>query len=70
MAIADFKRLLLAVIAAHFPTAGTEILQRRTTILQARVSIDEKTLRCEEPDVQDMMAEMKTTIDQLGVLKS
>jgi hypothetical protein len=114
MAVADFKKSLLAAIAAHFPTASTEILQKRTTILQARVSIDDKTfiaiyfnsltgkksyslifleqrvmgydnykfwhyhpfdkpeehIPCEEPDVGDMMAEMKTIVKQLEAPKS
>jgi hypothetical protein len=114
MAVADFKKSLLTAIAAHFPTASIEILQKRTTILQARVSINDETLiviyfnsltgkksysliflgqrimgydnynfwhyhpfdkpeehiPCEEPDVEDVMAEMKTIAKRLEVPRS
>ncbi|MEA3459975.1 MAG: hypothetical protein U9R11_04800 [Chloroflexota bacterium] len=114
MAIIEFKKALLATIAAHFPAASVEILERRTTILQARVSIDEETfievyfnsltgkksyslifrgqrvmgydnykfwhyhpfdkpeehIPCEEPDVEDVIAEMKAIVKRLGAAKS
>jgi hypothetical protein len=43
MTITEFKELLLAAIAAYFPAARVESTERRTTILQVRVTIDEET---------------------------
>ncbi|MGA9348164.1 MAG: hypothetical protein WBW48_05075 [Anaerolineae bacterium] len=43
MMITEFKELLLATIATYFPTAKVESTERRTAILQVRVTIDEET---------------------------
>ena len=43
MTIIEFKELLLATIATHFPTANVESTERRTAILQVRAIIDGET---------------------------
>lgn len=43
MTITEFKELLLVAITAYFPVAKVESTERRTAILQVRVTIDEET---------------------------